>query len=81
MLLLLLSLLNMPEYPRICLNKQDSSEYASGPKYEKRLQHRCFPMNTAIFLGTSIMKNVYKRLLLALICSVTILDLVHRELI
>ena len=29
-----LSLLNMPEYVRWCLNKQDS-EYALGPKYAK----------------------------------------------
>ena len=31
-----LSLLNMPEYVRWCLNKQDS-EYALGPKYAKIL--------------------------------------------
>ena len=33
---------------------------------KKRLQYRCFPVNFAKFLGTSILKNIYKRLLLYL---------------
>ena len=33
-MLLQLSLMNMPKYARICLNKQDS-EYALDPKYDK----------------------------------------------
>ena len=31
---------------------------------KKRLQHRCFPLNIANFLRTTILKNIYKRLLL-----------------
>ena len=31
---------------------------------KKRLQHRCFPLDIAIFLRTPILKNIYKRLLL-----------------
>ena len=31
---------------------------------EKRLQHRCFPLNIAKFLRTSILKNIYEQLLL-----------------
>ena len=33
---------------------------------KKRLQYRCFPVNFAKFLGTCILKNIYKRLLLYL---------------
>ena len=33
---------------------------------KKRLQHRCFTVNIAKFLGTSILKNICKRLLLHL---------------
>ena len=32
----------------------------------KRLQYRCFPVNFAKFLGTPVLKNIYKRLLLHL---------------
>ena len=35
---------------------------------EKRLHHRCFPVNIAKFLRTPILKNVCKRLLLKLFC-------------
>ena len=31
---------------------------------EKRLQHRCFPVNIANFLRTFILKNIYERSLL-----------------
>ena len=31
---------------------------------KKRLQHRCFPVNIAKFLSTSILKNICVRLLL-----------------
>ena len=31
---------------------------------KKRLQHRCFPMNIAKFLKTTILKNICERLLL-----------------
>ena len=37
----IISLLNMPEYVWMCLNKQDS-EYASGPKYAKILNITAF---------------------------------------
>ena len=33
---------------------------------EKRLQHRCFPVNIAKFLRTPIFKNICKRLLLSM---------------
>ena len=36
---IIISLLNMPEYVWMCLNKQDS-EYISGPKYDKILNMR-----------------------------------------
>ena len=35
--------------------------------FNKRLQRRCFPVNIAKFLKTSILKNICKRLLLDLI--------------
>ena len=38
---IIISLLNMPEYVWMCLNKQDS-EYASGPKYAKILNMTTF---------------------------------------
>ena len=31
---------------------------------KKRLQHRCFLVNFAAFLGTTILKNIFERLLL-----------------
>ena len=31
---------------------------------KKRLQHRCFPVEFAIFLRTPILKNIFERLLL-----------------
>ena len=34
---------------------------------KKRLQHRCFPAKFAKFLKTSILKNIWERLLLSLI--------------
>ena len=33
---------------------------------KKRLQHKCFPVNFAKFLGTAILKNIYGRQLLHL---------------
>ena len=36
LMLLEITLLNVPEYPWMCLNKQDS-EFSSGPKYAKIL--------------------------------------------
>ena len=33
---------------------------------KNRLQHRCFPVNTATFLRTSILENIYERLLLSI---------------
>ena len=30
--------------------------------YQKRLQHRCLPVNIAKFLRTSILKNIYERM-------------------
>ena len=38
-----------------------------GTLLKKRLQHRCFPVNFARFLGTPILKNVSERLLLCCI--------------
>ena len=36
---------------------------------KKRLQHRCFPVNVAKFLRTSILKNICERLLLKFISA------------
>ena len=36
----------------------------SVKELKKRLQHRCFHMNTAEFFRTAILKNICKRLLL-----------------
>ena len=41
----------------------------AGNFITKRLQHRCFPVNIAKFLKTSILEDVYERLLLNFIDS------------
>ena len=38
-----------------------------GVSFKKRLQHRCFPVNIAKFLGTPFLQNISGRLLLFLI--------------
>ena len=36
---------------------------------KKRFRHRCFPVNTAKFLRTPILKNIYKRLFLTFLLT------------
>ena len=40
---------------------------------KKRIQHRCFPVNIAKFLGIPILKNICVRLLLVF-CKIALLD-------
>ena len=37
---------------------------------KKRLQHRCFPVNIAKFLATTVLKNIYIWLLLKIITTI-----------
>ena len=41
----------------------------AGNFFTKRLQHRCFPVNIAKFLKTSVLKGICERLLLNFIDS------------
>ena len=43
------------------------SLFSNVADLKKKLQHRCFPVNIAIFLRTSFLNNICERLLLFLV--------------
>ena len=43
------------------------SEAATGGVFNKRLQHRCFPVSIARFFRTPILKNIFERLFLIIV--------------
>ena len=50
--------------PEVFYGKVASVQELLKNAIKKRLQHRCFPINIAKFLRTSILKNICERLLL-----------------